>query len=152
MVYVLHKFKHYLLGNKFVFYVDHMALLYLVKKLQILSQIMRWLLLFLENDFLVVYKPRHSHLMAGLFRNFLMLPKIRGCLIELLMHNYLYFNRNGLQEVYTYISIKNCLEGYSMEQQLKLALKVLPFTINDGKSYKQRQDQFLRQWLHDTRI
>jgi hypothetical protein len=30
MVYVLHKFCHYLLGNKFIFYVDHMALLYLV--------------------------------------------------------------------------------------------------------------------------
>jgi hypothetical protein len=27
MVYALHKFKHYLLGNQFVFYVDHMALL-----------------------------------------------------------------------------------------------------------------------------
>jgi hypothetical protein len=32
MVFVLHKFKHYLLGNKFVFYVDHMALVYLVNK------------------------------------------------------------------------------------------------------------------------
>jgi hypothetical protein len=30
MVYVLHKFHHYLMGNKFIFYVDHMALLYLV--------------------------------------------------------------------------------------------------------------------------
>jgi hypothetical protein len=26
MVFVLHKFRHYLLGNKFVFYVNHMAL------------------------------------------------------------------------------------------------------------------------------
>jgi hypothetical protein len=26
MAFPLHKFKHYLLGNKFVFYVDHMAL------------------------------------------------------------------------------------------------------------------------------
>jgi hypothetical protein len=25
MVFSLHKFRHYLLGNKFVFYVDHMA-------------------------------------------------------------------------------------------------------------------------------
>ncbi len=25
MVYVLHKFHHYFLGNKFIFYVDHMA-------------------------------------------------------------------------------------------------------------------------------
>ncbi len=30
MVYALHKFHNYLLGNKFIFYVDHMALLYLV--------------------------------------------------------------------------------------------------------------------------
>jgi hypothetical protein len=25
MVYALHKFRHYVLGNRFVFYVDHMA-------------------------------------------------------------------------------------------------------------------------------
>jgi hypothetical protein len=32
MIFVSHKFKHYLLSNKFVFYVDHMALVYLVNK------------------------------------------------------------------------------------------------------------------------
>jgi len=32
MVYALHKFKHYLLYNMFIFYVDHMALTYLVNK------------------------------------------------------------------------------------------------------------------------
>jgi hypothetical protein len=32
MVYALQKFKHYLLGNMFTFYVDHMALMYLVNK------------------------------------------------------------------------------------------------------------------------
>jgi hypothetical protein len=47
MVYALHKFKHYLLGNTCLFfYVDHMALLYLIKKLQLSRQIARWLLLF----------------------------------------------------------------------------------------------------------
>jgi hypothetical protein len=30
MVFVFHKFKHYLLANKFVFYFDHMALVYMV--------------------------------------------------------------------------------------------------------------------------
>jgi hypothetical protein len=34
MVFALHKFKHYLLGNKFMFYVDHMALVYLLNKPQ----------------------------------------------------------------------------------------------------------------------
>jgi len=98
MVYVLHKFKHYLLGNKIVFYINHMALPYLVKKPQLSSQIARWLLLFLEYVFSVMYKPRCFHVMAMLSRNFLMLSKIRGCLIELLMHNYLYFNWNGYRK------------------------------------------------------
>jgi hypothetical protein len=58
MDYVLHKFRHYLLENKFVFYVNHMALLYLIKKRQLSSQIVRWLL-FSRYDFSVVYKPVH---------------------------------------------------------------------------------------------
>jgi hypothetical protein len=35
MIYVLHKFRHYLLGKKFIFYINHMTLLYLIKKLQL---------------------------------------------------------------------------------------------------------------------
>jgi hypothetical protein len=73
MVYALHKFKHYLLGNKFIFYVDHMALLYLVKKLQLLGQIAKWLFLFLEYNLLVVYKPKGFHYVANAF---LQLPEV----------------------------------------------------------------------------
>ncbi len=51
MVFVLHKFRYYLLGNKFVFYVDHMALVYLVNKPYVLGKIPKWLLLFLKYDF-----------------------------------------------------------------------------------------------------
>jgi hypothetical protein len=64
MVYALHKLHHYLLGNKFIFYMDHMALLYLVQKPQISRRITRWLLFFLEYIFLVIYKPRRFHSMA----------------------------------------------------------------------------------------
>jgi hypothetical protein len=41
MVFVVHKFKHYLSGDKFVFYVDHMALVYLVSKPKVLGRITR---------------------------------------------------------------------------------------------------------------
>ncbi len=51
MVFSLHKFRHYLLGNKFVFYVDHMALVYLVNKPHVSGMITGWLLLFFEYDF-----------------------------------------------------------------------------------------------------
>jgi hypothetical protein len=65
MVYALHKFRHYLLGNWFVFYVDHIALVYLVNKPQVSSRIAKWLLLLLEYDFKIVYKLGKSHLMAN---------------------------------------------------------------------------------------
>jgi hypothetical protein len=64
MVYALLKFKHYLLGNRFVFYVDHMVFMYLVNKPQVFCRIVRWLLLFLNYDFKIVYKPNSSHLIA----------------------------------------------------------------------------------------
>jgi len=64
MVYALKKFRHYLLGNRFTFYVDHMALMYLVNKPQNFGRVVRWLLLFLEYDFKIVYKLGKSHLMA----------------------------------------------------------------------------------------
>jgi len=65
MVYALYKFKHSLLGNRIVFYVDHMALVYLVNKPQVFGTIVRWLFLFLEYDFKIVYKLNRSHLMAN---------------------------------------------------------------------------------------
>jgi hypothetical protein len=61
MVYALHKFKHFLLGNKFAFYLDHMALVYLVNKPQVSGRIARWLLLFLEYEFTIVYKLSITH-------------------------------------------------------------------------------------------
>jgi hypothetical protein len=64
MVYALQKFRHYLLGNKLTFDVDHTALMYLVNKPQNFGKSARWLLLFLEYDFKIVYKPCRSHLMV----------------------------------------------------------------------------------------
>ncbi len=68
MVFVLHKFRHYLLGIKFFFYVDHMALVYLVNKPQVSGKIARWLLLFLEYDFIVVYKLSRIHVVVDFKR------------------------------------------------------------------------------------
>jgi len=64
MVFSLQKFRHYLLGNKFIFYVDHMALVYLVNKPQVSKRIFRWLILFLEYDFTIVYKLGKTHVVT----------------------------------------------------------------------------------------
>jgi len=41
MVHTLHKFKHYLIGNKFTFYVGHMALVCLINKPQVSSKLVK---------------------------------------------------------------------------------------------------------------
>ncbi len=53
----------FLLGNKFVFYVDHMVLVYLVNKPQVSKRIARWLL-FLEYEFSIIYKPGITHVVV----------------------------------------------------------------------------------------
>ncbi len=68
MVFTLHKFKHYLLGNKFVFCVNHKALVYLVNKPWVSRRITRWLLLSVEYDFTVVYKLGRIHVVDALSR------------------------------------------------------------------------------------
>jgi hypothetical protein len=64
MVYALHKFRHYMLSNRFTFYVNHMALVYLINKPQVSSKLVILNLLFMEYDFKIVYKLGRSHLMA----------------------------------------------------------------------------------------
>ncbi|KAL3689796.1 hypothetical protein R1sor_016105 [Riccia sorocarpa] len=64
MVYAVKKFKPYLQGNKFIFFVDHQALTYLVNKVEITGRIARWLLLLQEFDFTVVYKPSKLNVVA----------------------------------------------------------------------------------------
>jgi hypothetical protein len=77
MVFALHKFKHCLLGNKFVFYANHMALVYLVNKSKVLRKITKWLLLFLEHYFILEYKPSKNNVVANACANRLMSYKLQ---------------------------------------------------------------------------
>jgi len=71
MVYALHKFKHFLLGNKFVFYVDRMALVHLVNKPHVSKKTTIWLLVFLEYEFTVVYKLGRTHVITNVLSRLL---------------------------------------------------------------------------------
>ena len=61
MVYAVKKFRHYLLANKFVFFVDHQARLYLVNKPCAIGRIVRWFVILLEFDFTVAVKKGSTH-------------------------------------------------------------------------------------------
>jgi hypothetical protein len=57
MVYALQRFRHYLLGGHFKMFLDHSALRYLANKPVMGGRICRWLLLFQEYDFDIVFRP-----------------------------------------------------------------------------------------------
>ena len=51
MVYNVTKYRHYLLGCKFSFRVDHSVLIYLVSKASLTNKLARWRLLLQEFEF-----------------------------------------------------------------------------------------------------
>ena len=61
MTYAVKKLRYYLLANKFIFFVDHQALLYLVNKPCATGQIVRWFVILLEFDFEVAVKKGTMH-------------------------------------------------------------------------------------------
>ena len=68
MIYSINKFRHYLLGRKFTFHVDHSALLYLVNKQALTGRLARWMLLLQEFDFQIQHRPGVQHVVADYLR------------------------------------------------------------------------------------
>ena len=65
MVFLVKKFRYYLICNPVVFFVDHMAIKYLVKKPELNGRLARWISLLKEFDYTVEYKPGRMHLQAN---------------------------------------------------------------------------------------
>ena len=64
MVFLVKKFRHYLICNPVVFFVNHMAIKYLVNKAELSGRLARWVLLLEEFDYTVEYKPGRMLLQA----------------------------------------------------------------------------------------
>ncbi len=105
MVFYLHKFKHYLLGNKFVFDVNHIALVYLVNKPQVLGRIIKWLLLFIEYEFTVLYKPSKTHVFVDALLRLPNITKPTGVLDKTIDASMLYTKSKWLNHVQEFLKI-----------------------------------------------
>ena len=64
MIYNINKFRHYLLGKKFTFHVDHATLLYLVSKQTLTGKLARWMLLLQKFEFDIQHRPGTQHAVA----------------------------------------------------------------------------------------
>ncbi len=102
MVYVLYKSKHFFLGNKFVFYVDHMTFVYLVNKPQVSRRITRWLL-FLKYTFITVYKLGKTHVVVDVLSILLDNSKPLNVLDEIVDASLFSIKPIWMHEVKTYL-------------------------------------------------
>jgi len=113
MVYVLHKFRHFLLGNKFVFYVNHIALVYLVNKPHGFGMITIWLL-FLEYEFIVIYKPSRTHVVANVLSRLPNSSRPLGVPNHTLDASLLFVELIWMQEMKSYLEIGQMLETLNL--------------------------------------
>lgn len=61
MVFNVKKIQHDLLMNPVVFFVDHLALKFMVNKPNLSNWVARWVLFLEVLDYTVEYKPCHLH-------------------------------------------------------------------------------------------
>ncbi len=135
MVYALHKFRHFLLGNKFGFYVDYMALVHLVNKAQVSGRIIRWLLLFLEYEFIVVYKLGRTHVVVDALSRLLNSSKPLGAPDHKTDASLFSIEPLWMHEVKTYLETSHMPKTLNSTQKQKLATKAKPFTLKEGIMY-----------------
>ncbi len=136
MVYALHKFKHYMLSNRFIFYIDHVALVCLLNKPQISSMLIKWLLLFMEYDFKIVYKPSKSHIMVYALS---ILPNHNepiGVPNQTYDYHMFTLQPKWLQSVYEYLLKGVMLKRFTTSQRKYLAQRAKPFVLQEGVLYK----------------
>lgn len=62
MVFLVKEIWHYLICNPVVFFVDHIAIKYLVNKAELSGRLTRWVLLLEELNYTAEYKLGHMHL------------------------------------------------------------------------------------------
>ena len=142
MVYIVQKFRHYLLATPFVFYVDHQSLLYLVNKPIIQGRISRWLLLLQEFIFKIVVRPEKSHVSADHLSRIKTGEPPEGVNDD--FPNAQLFQIAVLPKWYTsieeYLSTGNIQREMPPNERRKLVLRSCTFQLINGLLYKMGPD------------
>ena len=64
IIYNINEFRHYLIGKKFTFRVEHSPLLYVVPKASLTGQWARWTLMLQELEFYIVHRLGAQHIVV----------------------------------------------------------------------------------------
>jgi hypothetical protein len=151
MIFAVQKFRHYLLGYPFVFYVDHDALKYLINKPDLSGRLARWVLLLQEFTFTIVVRPGKSH---GNADHISRLEPLLQSQLEPLndqLPDAALFEVDVIQTEYadilTFLQTNRMPEDYTPAQVKFLLQRSSPHTLIGGTLYKQGKDAVLRRCI-----
>ncbi|KAL3694641.1 hypothetical protein R1sor_008292 [Riccia sorocarpa] len=154
MVYSCKKFRHYLLGYEFVFYVDHYALQHLVKKADLSGRIARWILLLQEFNYKVMTKKGSTHENAD-YLSRLHTQDIEEPLNDDFPDEELFqmssFESSRYYDIYRFLQTMECPEDFDAEKRVFIR-KAGPFEIKQGVLFKMGSDEVLRRCLEEHEV
>ena len=148
IIYAVAKFRHYLLGNKFVLHVDHQALVYIVNKASLVGKMARWMLILQEFYFVIQHTPGNENAVADFLSRLEEPGTDQGVADDL--PDAALFSLTSKQENDWYEQMRNFIMDYSFPHQWsrdkkrRLALRSRDFTIIAGQLYKKGIDQICR--------
>jgi hypothetical protein len=152
MVYVLQKFCHYLLGGHFKMFTDHSTLKYLVNKPVLGGRICRWILLFQEYDFEIVFKP--GRMKKGLDHlSWLEHGEEPTSLEDTLSDAQLLAIRkidDHFTEIVQFLSTRMTPSEYTITKKKQLVVHAAVFSLIAGQLYKMRPNEILRRCVMEA--
>jgi len=151
MIYVLQKFRHYLLGSHFKFFIYHSTLKYLVNKPVLEGIICRWLLLFQEFSFEVIVKPGRCNVGPN------HLSKLEsaesGGAVDDQLPNENFFQIEAIPEyiedIDVFLGTGTYTKTYSTTHKRNMVFCAANYQLNVGKLYKLGLNNILRRCVLD---
>jgi hypothetical protein len=135
--------------NLVVFFVDHMALRYIVNKLDLNGRFARWVLLLTEFDYIVKYKPGSLHKQADHLSQLSI--ELGTSEIHDDFPNANLFSIGVVPTWYEHIaeflSIQQLPEGLSKNERRKVRVNSTHFALIFGKLYRKGIDGLLQRCL-----
>jgi hypothetical protein len=124
-----------------------MALVYLVNKPHVSRRITRWLLLFLEYDFTIVYKPNRTHVVTNALSRLPNIIEPTGVLDQTTYESLFYTKLEWLNDVKEFLRTRQIEGTLLVQQKQRLIKKIKLFTLKNGELYKMGQDNRLQRCL-----
>jgi hypothetical protein len=120
-----------------------MALVYLVSKPQVSREIMRWLLLFLEYDFIIMYKLGRTHVVTNALSRLPNIIEPTSVFDQTTYASLFYIKFEWLKDVKEFLKTKQIEGTLSVQQKQRLVKRAKPFTFKNGELYRMGQNNKL---------